>query len=335
MPALALDIGTYTLKAIVAKPGKQPVIQKVVEGPNAMGLSVPSDDTQAEKLAQVIDAFCNDHKLPRTSVRLSLPEAVISTKVISLPWLSDAELASAIGWQAEQHIPIPPEELSLEYQVLFRPQKNDRSQQMRVLLVGTRKQMVERYVAMCSLIGIEPEVVETQALSVLRSFQLTPEDPATLIVHIGASTMDSMVVNHGELVFVVSHATGGQMLTKTLENSVGLSADQAEEYKRTYGLDETQFQGKMRQALLSPVKALTVEMQKAVRFFASQYPGTPVSRVLISGGTAMLPGLVQEMAAQLSAEVLVAAPFAMATGEIPSVNNPAYSVCMGMLMRTE
>jgi len=333
MPALTIDIGTYTIKAISGKPSLKPEISRVVEVFNTSGISIPADDTQFEKLGKQLQMLISDNNLPTNDVRLALPETVISTKVITLPTLSDAELASAIGWQAEQHIPIPPEELSLEYEVLFRPPKNDKTSMMKVMLIGARKSVIERYWTMFTALGIEPTMLETQILSVMRSAQFEVTDPTTLLVHIGAATMDMSLVHQGQMEFVISHLSGGQVLTRSLEQSIGLDATQAESYKRTYGLDEAQFQGKVRQVLLPAVTILVAEMQKAIRFFISQRPTESVKRILLSGGTAQLPGLVQYITQELGVEVLVAAPFAQAKGQIPQVNHPALTVCMGLLMR--
>ncbi len=333
MPALALDIGTYTLKAIHARPGKQPDISRVVEVFNPEGISVPTDDAQSEKLAKLIGTFINDNKLPTTDLRLSLPETVVSTKVISLPSLTDAELASAINWQAEQHIPIPPEELSLEYQVVYRPPKNEKNVQMKVLLIGVRKQIIERYVTVFASLGIEPTLMETQMMSIIRSLNFEAADPTTLIAHVGASTMDLALIHQGQLEFVTTHLSGGQILTRALEQSIGLDATQAEGYKRTYGLDEAQFQGKVRQALLPSVKVFTTEFAKAIRFFLTQHPTEGVKRVVLSGGTAQLPGFVQYITNELGVEVLVAAPFALTKGQQPQANHTALTVCVGLLMR--
>lgn len=333
MPALALDIGTYTIKAISAKPGLKPDVARVVEVFNTSGVSIPSDEAQFEKLGKQVQALIADNNLPTTDIRLALPETVISTKVITLPSLSDSELASAIGWQAEQHIPIPPEELSLEYQVLFRPPKNDKNSLMKVLLIGARKSVIERYLNLFTALGVEPSLLETQIISVMRSVQFEPADPTTLLVHIGAATMDMAMIHEGQTEFVISHLSGGQVLTRALEQSIGLDATQAESYKRTYGLDEAQFQGKVRQVLLPAVRILVQEMQKAMRFFISQHPTASVKRILLSGGTAQLPGLVQYITQELGVEVLVAAPFSQAKGQIPQVNHSALTVSMGLLMR--
>ncbi len=333
MSALALDIGTYSIKALAGKPGSKVVVERSSEVLNPLGLVIPTDDASKQKLTEYLNTFFTDHKLPRTDLRLSLPESAVSTKVISIPSLTDAELASAINWQAEQHIPIPLEELSLEYEVLHRPTRNDKEGKMRVLLIGVRKELVERYLQVFLDLGIEPSVLETQALSVLRSIQFSKEDGHSLLVHMGAASMDTVLINNDEVSFVFSTMNGGNLLTKALEQELGLEASQAEQYKRSYGLDEKQFQGKIAKALEPSVDLLVNEMQKAVQFFLQQNPTEKISRVLLSGGSALLPGLVEHVTKKLSLEVLLVAPFASSSGSIPDQGHLLYSVCMGLLMR--
>lgn len=333
MPTLALDIGNYAIKAISGKPGQKATIEKVAEVFNTAGFAVPTDDASFEKLGSVIESAISDYSLPVTDVRIALPESIISSKVIEIPPLSDAELASAIGWQAEKHIPIPPEDLSLEYQVLYRPPKGDTSN-MRVLLVAARKQVIDSYVEMFRMLGIEPSLLEPQSIALMRALQFDGSDPNTLVVNIGFSTMDLVMVRNGELNFVTSNMSGGQLFTRALEQGVGLDTNQAEQYKRGYGLDESQFQGKLRQALEPAVKLLVDEIRKSVQFFINQYPQETVQRVVLSGGSAALLGLVQFVTEQLGTEVLVVTPFAGIESSIPeNINQPGMAIAMGLLMR--
>lgn len=333
MPALGLDVGTYTFKAVAGQPGSKVRVDRTAEAFNPLGIALPTDEATTEKLIQQLDAFFTDHKLPRNDVRVALPESAVSTKIISIPPLNDAELASAIGWQAEQHIPIPFEELSLEYQVLFRPPRGDKTQHMRILLVGARKVLIERYVNLFLEIGIEPTVLETETLALIRAMQFTVEDPTTLVVNFGASTMNMSVVQAGELSFVYSHLNGGMLLSRAIEQQLGLDVKQAEQYKRTYGLDPSQFEGKLAQVLEPSMKIFVSEMQKAMQFFVHQQPQDSVKRILLSGGSAQLKDVVQYITQLLGVEVLIAAPFAEATGQIPEVNHSAFSACMGLMMR--
>ncbi|MGD9129900.1 MAG: type IV pilus assembly protein PilM [Candidatus Woesebacteria bacterium] len=333
MQTTALDVGTYSFKAIIGKAGKNPQIEKVIEEENETSIAVPNEDAQFEKLREKLSNFFSYNKIPATDLRLSLPETVTATKVILIPPLTDAELASAISWQAEQHIPIPKDDLALEYKVLYRPPKKNRNEQMRVLLVASKKSLVELYTSIFIDMGIEPKILETQALSIMRSLGFDKTDPATAIVHIGAASMSISIVNQGELSFVHSSASGGQGLSKILQQNLGLDAKQAEQYKRSYGLMPDQFQGKVRDALLPAVETLAAEIKKALRFFTNQAPQSPVQRVVLSGGTSQLPGLMEYLGQNLGIEVLLCSPFSVAKGNLPETNHQAMSVCMGLMMR--
>lgn len=333
MPAVALDIGTYSIKAIEGTTGHKIQVKRIVEAYNTTSVAVPSDDTTVEKVGKLVSAVFTEHNLATGDVRLSIPETAVSTKVISIPSLSDAELASAIGWQAEQYIPIPPEDLTLEYEVLYRPPKSANAP-MKVLLVGVRKQVVARYLTMFHDLGIEPTIMESQILSLVRSLGFESSDPSTLVVNMGASSMNLAVVIGQLPSFVLSHLSGGQLLNKALEQALGLDAAQAEQYKCTFGLDPAQFEGKVAEALIKPVNLLIAEMRKTIQFNLSQSPDMPVKRLVLTGGSALLPGLVQHITSELGVEVLVAAPFANAGGDIPSqINQPAMAICMGLLAR--
>ncbi len=334
MPSsVSLDVGSYTIKAVQAKKLKPLTIDRTVEVFNPVGTAMPTDDVAVDKLSKVLDTMFQDHSLARTDVRLSLPEHVVSTKIISIPVLNDAELASAINWQAEQHIPIPLDELSLEYQVLSRPKTRDKQAQMRVLLVGVRKQVIDKYLDVLLRIGVEPTLLETNVLSVYRAMQPKVDDPTTLVVHMGAATTDMFVVHEGELRFVYTYGSGGQVLSRTIEQAIQLDSKQAEQYKRTYGIEPDQLNGKIREVLLPILRLTTLEMQKTMQFFVTLAPGETVKRILLSGGASQLPGYVQYVTEQLGVEVLMSSPFTGVSGEIPTTNQAAFSVCTGLLMR--
>jgi len=193
--------------------------------------------------------------------------------------------------------------------------------------------LVERYLALFTNAGIEPSFLETQMLSVLRSLGIDQQEPATMVINLGATNMDIMVVANGEIQFVFTHKGVGNLLTNTLQQTVGLDLQQAEQYKRAYGLNADQFEGKVKNALLPTINNLAGEIQKALRYFADQAPQNTIQRLVLTGGSAQLPGLVEHLTSTLNLEILLAAPFATATGEIPTQNQLAFSVCMGLLMR--
>jgi type IV pilus assembly protein PilM len=183
-------------------------------------------------------------------------------------------------------------------------------------------------------IGVEPTFLETQMLSILRSLGVTKTEPPTLIVSLGATNMDITVVANGEVLFVFTQPGVGTLLTKSLQQTMSSDLQQAEQYKRTYGLDPQQFEGKVRDALMPTINTLTTEIQKAIRYFNNQaVQNASLQRVVLTSGTSQLPGLVEHLTEALAIEVLLAAPFATATGDVPTQNQQAFAVCMGLLMR--
>ena len=194
MSITALDIGTHSIKAITAKNSKNPNISVAVSIPNKLGLVIPNSEQEVSQFTEMIANLLHDYKLDQTDIRLSLPEYFVANKVIEVPFLTDAELASAISWQAEQHIPIPKNDLSLQYQVIERPEKKSPDSKMKVLLVGSRKSITEKLNNIFLSLGIEPTILETQIFSVLRSLNIESTDPETLIVNMGATSTDFAVV---------------------------------------------------------------------------------------------------------------------------------------------
>jgi len=339
MSTTALDIGSYSLKALVGNPGSSPKIDEVIESLNPSGVAVPSDDMAQTKLAKVIGAFFNDYKLPSSNLRLSLPESIISTKVISIPPLSDAELASAIDWQAEQNIPIPPDDLALQYEVIYRP-KDRFKKTMQVLLVATRKSIVEKYMIMFENLGIEPTLIETQMLSLIRSLQFVADDEDTMIVDWGGSGISIAVMSGVKLQFVTHHLGGGILLTRTLEKSLGLSHKQAEAYKRTFGLNEKQLEGRIKQALLPVVMEVVDQLKRSMQFYNTNNSQKSVKRIVLAGGGANLLGLVPLITAELGVEVLLASPLSTVKTNkekvnLSQINQTVMGVVAGMMMRSE
>lgn len=333
MSITALDIGTHTIKALLAKPGKHLNIIKTIDVPNHLHLVVPQSEQENSQFMEMMANLLNDYKLDPSDLRLSLPESMIANKVIDVPVLTDAELASAIGWQAEQYIPIPKDDLALEYQVLNRPAKNSPEATMKVLLVASRKSLIEKLNNVFLNLGIELTIMETQMFSVIRALDIQNTDPETLIAQMGANTLDLAVIANGMFEFIFSSKNGSQLLTNAIAQSFSLDLNQAENYKISYGLDPQQFEGKLIPILLPIVDNLALEMQKALRYFSQLHPGQTIKRIVLSGGPAEMLGLSQHLTKKLGLEILLAAPFAQTKGQIPESKQLAFNVTAGLALR--
>jgi len=331
-----LDVGTYSIKLLeLSKQGSAYRVHKAMIVPNTLGIVMPAQDADRVKLVTLMKQAFKESKFHMDNVRAGIPESFVSTKIISIPPLSDQELASAIGWQAEQYIPIPGEDLQLEYHVLFRPPKTDMTSLMRVLLVGVSKSFINKYSDLYYDADLGISSLETHVLSLYRMALLDENLPTTMVIHIGSSTMDIFVVHERELAFVYSYPNGGTVLSRTIERAIGLDPLQSEEYKRTYGLDEAQLEGKIRNALLPVLQTFVAEIQKSMQYFSGSHQGTPIKRLLLSGGTAALPNLAPVLAQALPVEV---APLTIPTlgfeqgVQVPTADLPAYNIALGLAL---
>lgn len=333
MSITALDIGTHSIKVVVTKNNNSQVIQKTLEIPNKLGLVAPKNDQETLQFSEMIVNLFQDYKLDQTDVRLSLPEYLVANKVIEIPYLNDAELASAIGWQAEQVIPIPKSDLTLQYQVLQKPEKKTPDAKMKVLLVGSHKSLVERINNVFLGIGIEATLMETQIFSVIRSLDIQGDDPETIILHMGASSSDIAVVANGMFEFVFNSKTGSSLIDSAIAQSFNLDIKQAQEYKINYGLDQAQVEGKLVQVIAPIIDNLIVDLQKTIRFFTQYHPEQKIKRIVMSGGPAQMNGLLDKISQTLSLEVLQIAPFAKVKGQLPEKNQLSFGVCMGLIAR--
>ncbi|KKT31840.1 MAG: type IV pilus assembly protein PilM, nonfunctional [Microgenomates group bacterium GW2011_GWF2_45_18] len=330
---IGLDVGTYSIKTVALRQQKNAfIVERASMIANPLGLVIPSQQADRDRFVELLKHMIKDQTIPSGEVHVGLPEAFVSTKIVEMPHLSDQELSSAVGWQAEQYIPIPADDLQLEYQVLYRPPKNDPSQKMRVLMIGVSKTFVTSYVDLFYQAGLDVRSLGTQTMSIFRLANLDHTLPTTLIVNIGATTTDMVVVHNHELAFTYSYPNGGAVLSRAIERGLGLSASQAEEYKRTYGMDETQLEGKIKQAMMPIFQPFMNEMQKAMQYFSGSFKGATVQKILVAGGGSAMNSISAILAEQFQVEIAPFIPSQMVfapTVKVLPADIPSYVVSFG------
>jgi type IV pilus assembly protein PilM len=308
---IGLDLGSYAIKLVEMKRGfkGESSVEKLVSFYNPTGQYLPTDEADLQKLAVALKQSFSENKFKGKEVNAALPEGMAYTSIISMPNLSEAELASSIHWEAEQHIPVPLSEVNLEYEVLYRPKKGDIGEKMKVLLVAARTEVIDRYVYLMELAGIEVSSMETVLLGVYRSLNANfLDEGAVMIVHMGALTTDLLVVHKSDIVLSYSIQTGGLALTRAVEKQLELPPNQAEEYKRAYGLDPAQLEGRVRQSLSGVMNIIISEMRKAMQYYQTSHTLSPIRTMWLSGGAAYLPGLPAYLAEAFSYEVELVNP---------------------------
>lgn len=336
-----LDIGANSLKAIWLSKDKNgfflngfstlPTPQKGMTSDSPLDL---------EEMSNAIRTLVSEAKITTKNINLALPENDVYTRVLEMPALSDKELSSAIYWEAEQCIPVPLTSVMIDWKVLKRPKTNE--SKMTVLLVGAPINLVEKYQKVVDLAGLSAVSMETEILAVVRSivYPNSPQVPFpnSLIIHIGALSTLLTSIKDGIIIFTYFIPIGGMAINRAIASDFGFTLSQAEEYKKVYGYSSKMFGGKIGKSAEPVLQSVLAEVKKALAFFNEKYKAEAViSQIVLSGGTAKLPGLDLFFVQNSGIETVIANPWKIINNQkIPEalINDaPDFSVSIGLAMK--
>lgn len=309
--SFGLDIGATTIKAVALQKTKGGFfLNSAITVPNPSKGVWSESLLDQEVVAGAIREAVSTAKITTKNVHVALPENQVYTRVIDLPAISDKELSSAIYWEAEQYIPVPLVNLQIAWEVLKRPLYPGENTKMQVLLVGAPKSLIEKYQKMLSMTQLQIVSLETEILSVVRALTTGEHFPNTLIVSIGSVSTSFAIIKDGTIVFTYSLPTGGTAINRAIASDFGFSLDQAEEYKKVYGMLHGTLGGKIGQATAPILSTIIDEVKKALAFYNEKYKNeAPIGQILLSGGSAKLPGITGFFVERTGLETVIANPW--------------------------
>lgn len=334
--AFGLDIGSHSIKAVELEPkgtGFSLLAAGIARAPqNGITSEVEADQV---RVAEAIKKLVSDSKISSRDVNLALPESLVFTRIINLPYLTDEEVASAISWQAEPYIPIPVAEASIDHQIIarFEPSGGDPGR-VEVLLVAAPKTLIGKYTKVAALSGLTVLNVETELLALARC--LAPNNRTVIVADLGATSTDIAVVRLGQLVVSRSIATAGNVLTRAVATGLALNVNQSEEYKKSYGLGGTVLEGKVKTTLEPVFNIIVDEMKKTVQYYKTELHSqdAPTSAIL-TGGTSGMVEITVTLAEKLGMEVIIGDPFAQVSKDQQTAKTlgpwgPLYAIAVGL-----
>ncbi|MBU1326706.1 pilus assembly protein PilM [Patescibacteria group bacterium] len=335
---LGLDIGSHSIKLIeIEQDSKGPILRAAGSIPaltKELSSNLPADQ---QAVALAIQKLIKDAGAKSDQVNIALPEAQVFTRVIEVPQLSDRELSSAIQWEAEQYIPLPLDQVNLDYSVL-RDSRETGTNKMDVLLVAAPKVLLDKYLTFLELAELTPVAAETEIIASTRALaRATSDIKATMIASIGAKTTDLAILRNGILVFTRSISAGGEAISRSLVQGFDFSPGQAEEYKRTYGLQSDKLEGKIVATVKPIMDTIINEMKRAIAFFQEKYKEERVGAIILSGGSAKLPGMIVYVAESMGIETQLANPWVGIRREsrfqVLDKEGPVFGVAVGLALR--
>jgi len=285
-----LDIGATSLKLVwLDKQRAGFLLKAALISPIPSKGMLSESPLDEEEMAQALRKAADTAGVNTKKVNIALPENQVYTKVLEMPILSDREVASAIYWEAEQYIPVPLTNIKLVWNVLKRPEKPGPEEKMQVLMVGAPSMLINKYQKIISMAGLEINSMETEILATLRALVLDENFPTSLVVNIGAISTSFAIVRKGIMVFTYSMSVGGAAINRAIATDFNLSPQQAEEYKRVYGVSGKNLGGQIGKSTEPILNAILTEIKKSIAYYGQKYKDdNAIRQIILSGGTATL-----------------------------------------------
>lgn len=248
-----------------------------------------------------------------TSLDIKAKEAVCSIsgnaviiRKISLPVMPVEELEDQIHWEAEQYIPFDINDVNVDFQILSLDEQDP--SKMNVLLVASKKDIINDYLAVFAEAGLKLVVVDVDSFAVQSAYETNygEDNEVVALVNIGASIMNLNIVRGGVSLFTRDVQMGGSLYTEEIQKQFGLNSEQAELKKVTAAGSEDR---RLFEILQRVNETISLEMRRSLDFYNSTAGDERISKVFLAGGAAKTAMLVEAVQQKLSLPVEILNPF--------------------------
>ncbi len=314
-----LDIGTTSIKvAKFKKSGSGIEAEAIGIGPSPERGIASDSQNDLNTLSQYVKEVVSQANIRADEVAVSLPDSQVYSKIIDMPPLSERELAASLKYEMEQYIPLPLDQVRTDWQILGTNNK-DGKQITSVFLVAAPIALLQKYEKVVEQAGYIATIIETEMIAVYRSLYPLLHNPTpSILVHMGAMTTSISVVKNGVILFVFTIDRGGLAITRAISSDLGIEASQAESFKKVYGLNKETFEGKIGKSLFPILESIMGDVRKTMLMYKERYGEEEINQIILSGGTALLPGIDIYFTNQLNAQVVLGNAFQIYNiGKIP------------------
>jgi type IV pilus assembly protein PilM len=347
---VGLKVGGSQLAAACVHNNGVPELVQVARDDLEPGTIVGGELRDPDMLAESLKEFFKKHKLPRQGVRLGIANNRIGVRIFDIGGIDDPrQLENAIRFRAQEALPIPIEEAVLDYQVLEERLDDEGGVVRRVLLVVAYRDLIDRYVSACKKAGIKLAGIDLEAFALLRSLaEPLPADApapnaALVVVSIGHDR-STLAVSDGRVCeFTRVLDWGGATLNVGLARVLDIAPSEAEPFKRALSLSHddtpeglTPEQANLaREALRKQLQAFARELVSSLQFYQNQPGSLGIGEIVITGGTAHLHGLADELHRLIGVRVRVGDPLGRVklgkrVGEAEQVGSFAVAIGLGI-----
>lgn len=341
---LGLDISSTSVKLLeLSRSGGKYRVESYGVEPLPENAVVEKNIADEEGVGEAILRLVERSKTKVKNAAVAVAGSAVITKTIEMPAnLSEAEMENEIASEADQYIPYPLDEVSLDFEVQGISPRSD--EQMEVLLAACRKENVELRQAALELGGLKAKVVDIEAHCMQRAFNLVRDqflgegdsEKIIAIVDVGATMTTLSVLTNNGTPYTREQLFGGKQLTEEIQRRYSLSVEEAGLAKKQGGLPDD-----YESEVLQPFKeAVVQQVTRSLQFFYSSSSYDDVDHIILAGGTASIEGLADMVSTKLGTPASMANPFvnmalSSKVNEVNLTNDaPALMIACGLAMRS-
>jgi type IV pilus assembly protein PilM len=309
---VGLDIGSSAVKAVELKSvGKGFKVTAFASEPVPPDSIVDGAIIDGTAVAEAIRRLFENKAFKTKEVAASLSGNAVIVKKISLPVMTESELAESIYWEAEQYIPFDIQDVNLDYQILDAGRGPDSKGTMDVLLVAAKKEKIADYMGVITQAGRTAVVVDVDAFALQNAYEinygLEPQSVVVLL-NAGASAININILAGEQSVFTRDISSGGNAYTEAVQKELNLPFESAEILKKGEAVDGVSFD-EVKPVLHAMTENVLLEIQKTFDFFKATASSDRIDRIVLSGGASRVDGFAQALEERFGAPVEAFDPF--------------------------
>jgi type IV pilus assembly protein PilM len=312
---VGIDIDSSSVTAASVSLNGRLKVERVAITPLEDGIVRDGEVVDVDGLAAALRTLFKENRGLGKRVRIGVANQKIVVRVIELPYLQNAkELDAAVRFQAQDQIPMPLDQAVIDYTPLdvF---EGPEGRRQRLLLVAARRDMVSRALAAVRAAGLRPEGIDLSAFAMIRAlYQRVGADEHVLYVAVGGLT--NLAVAQGTTCLFTRASGGGlEALAIELAERRGLTLDHARGWLEHVGLEDAveEIEGdeeivvEARRVLMEGVRRIAAEIRNSLDFHHAQGGDTAVSRAVLSGPAAAVPGFATALGSELGLPIICGA----------------------------
>ena len=309
---VGLDIGSSSLKLIEIQENKAGyIITHFSEMPLERGIIEDGVLVDPDALTKTIKTLFKGTGLQSNAVVTSLSGHATIAKKVTFPTMEEAELNDLIHDEASKYLPFDNmDDVNYDFQILGPNEYNPN--QMDVILVAARNDVIESFTEAIEDAGLTVMImdVDTYALETMyeANYDFEPND-TVVMVNIGAGITIINVVKGSLSVFTRDFTLAGNTVTEAIQSAYNLTFEDAEDMKINGPAADEATREAFRRSLLSYAAPICTEIERSIDYFRSTSGGDSIKKILLSGGGAVIPGIVQDLMQRLQIETEVVNPF--------------------------